>query len=97
MPLRRLGRLAHLVFIFYFLEAGAFLLMSPWSRFWTTRVVLRSPHRVQALLGSPYFRGFVAGLGLLHLIFAIRELERWRRAEAVRPLVRRVAGSADRP
>jgi hypothetical protein len=91
VSIRRLGRLAHLVFIFYFLEAGAFLVMSPWSRFWTARVVLLSPRRFQILLSSPYFRGFVAGLGLLHLIFAVRELERWRRAESERPLLRRLA------
>lgn len=86
MPFRRL---AHLVFIFYFLEAGAFLLLSPWSRFWVSRVVLLSPRSLQGFLGSPYFRGFVAGLGLLHLIFAVRELERWRRAEPERPFLRR--------
>lgn len=92
MPLRRLGRLLHLVFIFYFLEAGAFLVLSPWSRFWTARLVLRSPRGLQPFLASPYFRGFVFGLGLLHLIFAVRELEAWRKAESERPLLRRVAG-----
>jgi hypothetical protein len=80
MSVPRLARLIKLAFIFYFLEAGAFLVMSPFSRFWVSRVVVRSPHALREILVSPYFRGFIAGIGLLHIVFALRELEGWRRS-----------------
>ena len=91
MPLPRIRRFFHLVFVLYFVEAGAFLLLAPWSRFWTARVVLPSPRALESFLESSYLRGFVAGIGLVHLIFAVRELERWRRATPERPLLRRLA------
>jgi hypothetical protein len=34
---------------------------------------------MQPVLFSPFFRGFVSGLGLLHLFVAIRQVEAWRR------------------
>ena len=68
---------------FYFLEAGCFLLLAPWSRLWTQRVVLRSPEALQHLLASSHFRGFVAGLGVLHVLAAIRELRRTHGEAAV--------------
>ena len=70
----RAGRLMQLIFGLYFLEAGLFLVLAPWSRFWTRRVVLPSPEALEPLLASPSFRGFVAGLGILHLVLAAREL-----------------------
>ena len=70
----RAGRLLQLIFGLYFLEAGLLLVLAPWSRFWTHRVVLASPASLEPLLASPSFRGFVAGLGVLHLVLAAREL-----------------------
>jgi hypothetical protein len=83
VSLTRLGRILQLGFIFYFLEAGAFLLLSPWGRFWVERVAVRSPRVLQPLLLSHSFRGFIAGVGLLHIAFAVRELEAWRRSPTV--------------
>lgn len=74
MPAARSGRLLQLLVGFYFLEAGLFLVLAPWSRLWALRVVAPSPAALEPLLASPAFRGFVAGLGLLHLAFAVREL-----------------------
>ncbi len=76
---RFLARAGAVLFLVYVLEAGAFLLMSPWSRFWEKRVASRSPIAVQPVLFSPFFRGFVSGIGLLHLFAAIRQVEAWRR------------------
>lgn len=89
MPVRRLIRL---LFVFYYLEAGAFLLLSPWSRFWSDRVAGRAPRGLEAPLSSPYLRGFVAGVGLLHIAFALSELEAVRRE-----LSGRGAPKEDRP
>ena len=76
---RFLSRAGTVLFLVYVLEAGAFLLMSPWSRFWDRRVASRSPVALQPVLYSPFFRGFVSGLGLLHLFAAVRQVEAWRR------------------
>ena len=66
--------------IVYFAEAGAFLSVAPWSLFWIRRIVARSPAFVQPLLLSPYFRSFLVGLGVIHLVIAFRDLEAWRKA-----------------
>lgn len=74
-----LNRLLRALFVVYVLEAGAFLTLAPWSRYWSARVVARSPQRARAFLDSPYFRSFLLGLGLLHLWAAASEIEAWRR------------------
>ena len=70
----RSWRVIRMLEVFYLLEAGAFLLLAPWSHLWVQRVVSRSPLSFQPVLVSPYFRGFIAGLGILHIFFALREL-----------------------
>ena len=73
------SRLLRALYVLYVLEAGAFLTLAPWSRLWAVRVVARSPAAARDLLGSPYFRSFVVGVGLLHLWAAVAEIEAWRR------------------
>jgi len=75
---RRGSRFLQLLEIIYYLETGAFLVLSPWSRLWVERVVSRSPIPLQTLLVSPYFRGLVAGIGVLHLVFALRQVAVYR-------------------
>jgi hypothetical protein len=74
----RSSRALQIVLGFYFLEAGLFLILAPWSRLWILRVVLPAPASFEPLLMSNSFRGFVAGLGVLHLILASRELLGWK-------------------
>jgi hypothetical protein len=71
---KRSGRFLQLLLGLYFLEAGLLLLLAPWSTFWVRRVVLPSPVSLEPLLAAPSFRGFVAGLGVLHLVLAARVL-----------------------
>ena len=85
MGLIRAGRIFQILLAFYFLEAGAFLVMSPWSRAWSQRVVARSPRSLQKSLESAYFRGFVAGVGLLHVLLGVQELTSWRRNDGNPP------------
>ncbi len=73
------SRVLRILFILYVLEAGAFLTLAPWSRLWAIRVVARSPAFARDVLASPFFRSFVVGVGLLHLIVAVGEIETWRR------------------
>lgn len=71
--------LLRVLFVLYALEAGAFLTIAPWGRYWTGRVVARSPERTHPFLLSPFFRSFLLGIGLLHLWAAASEIEAWRR------------------
>lgn len=73
------SRLLRALFVLYTLEAGAFLTLAPWGRYWTVRVVGRSPEKTRPFLESPYLRSFLLGLGLLHLWAAASEIEAWRR------------------
>ena len=73
------SRFLRALFVLYALEAGAFLTLAPWGRYWSVRVVARSPERTRPFLESPYFRSFLLGLGLLHLWAAASEIEAWRR------------------
>ena len=68
------GRFLQLLLGLYFLEAGLLLVLSPWSTFWLRRVVVPAPASIEPFLAAPSFRGFVAGLGVLHLVLAARVL-----------------------
>jgi hypothetical protein len=78
------GKAFRLLYTAWCLEAGAFLSMSPWSRFWTHQVVGSAPSALQPLLHSAWCRGFVTGVGLLHVVVAVTEIEAWRRSTASR-------------
>ncbi len=69
-----------LFFALYCLEAGLFFAVVPWTRIWTMNTLLHDLPAVAFLADNPYVRGFVSGIGMLHLIFGIRELVRITRA-----------------
>ena len=52
-------------FVFYCTAVGVYLVLRPW----TARAV------VPGLFGSGFFRGFVSGLGLLHLAAGVADLK----------------------
>jgi hypothetical protein len=70
----RPGRILRVLLGFYFLEAGLLLVLAPWGRFWVRRIVLPAPDSLAPFLASPWLRGFVTGLGVLHVLLAVREL-----------------------
>ena len=74
------GKAFRILYTAWCLEAGAFLAMVPWSRVWTQNVVSAGPASLQALLHSPFFRGFVTGVGLIHVAAAVLEIDAWRRS-----------------
>jgi hypothetical protein len=61
---RLLELLANALFVFYCTTVGIYLVLRPW----TARAA------IPGLLGSGFFRGFVSGLGLLHLAVGIADL-----------------------
>ena len=69
-----------LFFALYCLEAGLFFAVVPWTNVWTANSVLHSSAAVALWADNAFVRGFVSGIGLLHLIVGVRELGRVIRA-----------------
>jgi len=68
-----------LFFALYCLEAGLFFTVVPWTRIWTMNSLLYDSAAVALVADNPFVRGFVSGIGVLHLIFGVRELLRLAR------------------
>ena len=64
MPRRVLSFLGSAFFIFYCTAVGIYLLLRPWTG--------RPP--IHGFFGSGFFRGFISGLGLLHLAAGAADL-----------------------
>jgi hypothetical protein len=62
-----------LIFAAYFLEAGLFLAVAPWSAFWEHNRWAQGP-AVAALVNSSYARGGVTGIGLITVVAGLAEL-----------------------
>jgi hypothetical protein len=63
-------------FALYCLEAGLFFLIVPWTVIWTVNPWLHSHALIGAAADNPFVRGFISGVGLLHLIIGVRDLVR---------------------
>lgn len=63
MTRRFFSLLGNALFVFYCTAVGVYLLLRPWS----------AP-RVFGISASGFFRGFVSGLGLVHLAAGIADL-----------------------
>jgi hypothetical protein len=61
-------RLRSLAYLFYLFEVGIFLLLVPWSPFWENNYFVARLGALQVLCLSPFARGFISGLGALHLL-----------------------------
>ena len=64
MSRRGLTLLANALFVFYCTTVGVYLFLRPWTG--------RPP--LPGFLGSGFFRGFVSGIGLVHLAAGIADL-----------------------
>lgn len=69
-----------LFFALYCLEAGLFFTVVPWTRIWTMNSLLHDSTMIALFADNPFVRGFVSGIGVLHLIFGVRELLRLARS-----------------
>jgi hypothetical protein len=61
---RLLTLLGNALFVFYCTAVGVYLVLRPWTG--------RSP--MPGLFGSGFFRGFISGLGLVHLAAGVADL-----------------------
>lgn len=58
------------LFVFYCTTVGVYLLLRPWT----------GRPSLPGFLGSGFFRGFVSGLGLVHLAAGVADLRNLTRA-----------------
>ncbi len=71
----RIEILFRLLFIFYCVEAGLFLLLAPWSPLWDRNVLLIPFAALRGLALHPASRGAVSGFGLIHLVWGAHDLD----------------------
>lgn len=63
-----------LFYAIYCLEAGLFFTVLPWTSLWTLNPLLHHSVAVGMWADDPFVRGFVSGIGMLHLCVGTREL-----------------------
>jgi hypothetical protein len=63
------------VFLVYCLEAGLFLLLSPWLAAWNHAVLLLPFGPLRALMLSSWMRALISAFGLLHLLWSLHDLD----------------------
>lgn len=73
---RALSLVGSVLFVFYCTAVGVYLLLRPWSA---------SARAAVGISASGFFRGFVSGLGLVHLAAGFADLRSLSR-EAVQPV-----------
>lgn len=65
-----------LFFALYCLEAGLFFTIVPWTRVWMLNPLLHNHLTMAAWADNPYVRGFVSGVGVIHIIIGVNDLVR---------------------
>lgn len=66
--------MSRLLLALYLLEAGLLLVLAPWSRFWDRNYFSAYFPALGEMLGHPYVKGAVTGIGLVSLAAALMEL-----------------------
>jgi hypothetical protein len=73
----RMEGVFRVLFVFYCLEAGAFLLVAPWTPAWDRNFVQLTFGPARDLLLHSWFRGAVTGFGAVHLLWVIHDAVQW--------------------
>ena len=63
-----------LFFALYYVEAGLFLTVIPWTRIWTLNPFLHSHVAMGLWADNPFVRGFVSGIGVMHILIGVRDI-----------------------
>lgn len=63
-----------LFYAIYCLEAGIFFVIVPWTSIWTLNPLLHAHIGVGMWADNPFVRGFVSGIGIVHLFVGARQL-----------------------
>lgn len=65
-----------LFFALYCLEAGLFFTIVPWTRIWTMNPLLHNNLAVGLWADNPFLRGFISGVGVIHLLIGVKDIIR---------------------
>ncbi|HSM13997.1 MAG TPA: hypothetical protein VLA66_07990 [Thermoanaerobaculia bacterium] len=71
----RLESAFRLLFVVYCLEAGLFFSVAPWTGTWERLALVPELRAVQPLLADSWTRGLTSGLGLVHLLWAVHDVD----------------------
>jgi hypothetical protein len=71
-----------LFFALYCIEAGLFFTVVPWTRLWTMNPLLHNVASLAAVADNPWMRGFVSGVGVVHLLLGVREFAKMARGRS---------------
>jgi hypothetical protein len=71
----RLESLLRFLFVFYCLEAGLFLAVTPWTPTWERLFALLGDGALPIWTADVWGRGLVTGFGLVHLVWASHDLD----------------------
>lgn len=71
-----------IVFIFFCLELGVFLIIFPWTPYWGNNFFLTCFPFLKQVVLSNFFRGAVSGLGLVDIGIGLWEASHFRIAVA---------------
>ncbi len=63
------------VFLAYCAEAGLFLLITPWLPSWNHALLLLPFGMLREILLSSWTRAVISGFGLLHLVWALHDID----------------------
>ena len=63
-----------LFFALYCVEAGFFLTVVPWTRIWTLNPLLHSHVAIGLWADNPFVRGFVSGVGMVHILIGVTDI-----------------------
>ncbi|HEV7921267.1 MAG TPA: hypothetical protein VGR02_10820 [Thermoanaerobaculia bacterium] len=63
-----------LFFALYCLEAGLFFTIVPWTRIWTMNPLLHDNLAVALWADNPFMRGFISGVGVIHLLIGVKDI-----------------------
>ena len=66
--------LTRILLVAYFIEVGVLLVFVPWSAFWERNYFTHLVPAVGAVVGNPFVRGAVSGLGVINVIAGVAEL-----------------------
>jgi hypothetical protein len=72
-------KLSAVLLVTFCLELGLFLLVFPWSEYWSTNYFRSFLPDASLIWTNAYFRGAVSGLGVANLYIAMAEIIRLRR------------------
>ena len=71
----RLDLISRILFIIYCVEAGALFFVLPWGVGWDRTVVQIPLAILRALLFHPLARSAISAFGILHLVWAVNDLD----------------------